>query len=84
MNFNNLESEETLQTALAWTATCIQNAIQNNEPFVKFTFVANEENSVDSLFTFILKLGEKLKVYGFKPWCMLNNKDNSIILKVMV
>lgn len=84
MDFTNLESDETLQHALAWISTYIQSAIENKEDKVIFTFKPNKDNSLSQLFDFILKLKNMLSKYGFMTWCILNNANEKINMQIML
>lgn len=84
MEFKNLDSEETLQHALAWLSSYIQSAIENGEHSVIFTFTPNEDNSLSSIFEFTEKLSKTLSVYGFIGWSILDNKTEKVKLKIMI
>lgn len=84
MDFTNLDSKETLQQALSWLAEYIQGAILAKEKTVLFTFNPNEETSIDSLFDFNVRLKNELTKYGFRAWCILDNKYNKVIMKVFI
>ena len=84
MDFSNLESEETLQHALAWISSYIQSAMENKEKQVTFTFKPNNDNSLLQIFDFILKLKDTLSTYGFTTWCILDNKNEKVNMKIML
>lgn len=84
MDFSNLESEETLQHALAWISQYIQEAMENKQSFVTFSFSPNEQNNLMDIFEFILKIKDALYKYDFISWCVLDNKNQKITMKVMV
>lgn len=82
MDFSNLESEETLKQGLNWIAECIGSAMERKENNLKFTFTPNDKNTLEDIFEFCLKLKENLFEYGMKCWCILDNKDEVVNMKI--
>ena len=83
MDFKDLQSEETLQHALAWVAEYIQGAMLNKEPSVVFTFTPNQDNSLIDIFEFTLKLKQELSKYQFNAWCILDNVNEHVTMKII-
>ena len=84
MDFTNLDSKETLQSALAWVGEYIQGAILNKEKSVTFTFAPNENHSLIEIFDFTEKLKEALRNYKFTTWCILDNTNEIVRMKIMI
>lgn len=84
MEFKNLDSQETLTAGLQWVAECIQDSIESGNNDVKFTFTPSEENSIDKIFEFSQKLGSQLYSYGMMTWCILDNKNKVVRMKIVL
>ena len=84
MDFKDLNSDETLQHALAWISEYIQGAMLNKEKSVTFTFKPTEDNSLIDIFDFTQKIKDTLRAYDFTTWCVLDNKNEIVIMKIMV
>ena len=84
MNFNDLEKDSTLQDALMWVANCIQNSILSEENKIDFTFKPNENNSLNAIFEFVLKIKDNINKYGFNAWVVLNNTGQSVMMRIVL
>lgn len=82
MDFTNLDSEETLKSALNWISNMLEDAILHKEHTLTFTFKPTEQNSLEAIFNFVLKIKEALNLYQLYPWCILNNKTQQVTMKL--
>lgn len=83
MDFTNLDSKETLTAGLNWIAENVQGAMLNHEKHLWFTFTPNEQNTIEDIFNFVLKLKENLAEYSLFSWVVLDNENSVVRMKVL-
>lgn len=82
MNFEDLNSEETMKKALEWVSECVQGAMLAGEEYVNFTFSPTENNPIDAIFDFVLNIKDYISDYGFMSWVMLDNKSQRVKMRI--